>query len=365
MRRAAVLLVFVCSIVFAGEKKPPGVHISKTPGGVGYVLYVPKKVSGMVFLLHGAQFRDLNDAHGVWKAWANDFCTKGFLAIIPFAPRGVWGEAQLNELSRLAADLSSTYSVPRRMGAAIGHSSGAEGAFKLVAGNPSLLSAAVSLGGRPQVNAHLFKTKNLAGYFFHFTGDNIVPPGAARTAYNALKSQGAETAFEEAPGAGHAIEAYIAQSKKVVFNWLFTWFSKKARILGKVGQDESLNWEELGGDSLADASSRGAKLVLIYSFDSKKDKKSKACQWLEWDLFPNKAFQEVVSDLICFKWDRANADKAMLKKFSKFKRTGLYIVDVEKQKPVKSYRSARDPKRVVKEIKKLKEKYAKKEEKKK
>lgn len=314
----------------------------------------------MLFLLHGAGFRDLNDAHNVWRGWAKHYNSKGFVVVIPYAPRGSWGDAQLSELGRLATELSTTYNVPRRMGAAVGHSSGADAAFKLTAGNPSLISAAVSLGGRPQPNAHLFKNKNLAGYFFHFSGDPIVPVGSVQTAYNALKSAGAETSLKETSGNSHAIEHYIAQSKNIVETWLSDWFKKKARVLGKAGQDESLNWQEFGGDTFQDAKSRGAKLILLYSFDSKKDKNSKACQWLEWDVFPNKTFQEVVSDMLCYKWDRTTADKEMLKKFSKFKSTGLYIVDVEQEKAVKKYRSSRSVERMAKEIKRLRERYEKK-----
>jgi len=360
MRWLALLTASVAfCTVSALDKMPPGVHTRKTPGGVEYVLYVPRKATGMLFLLHGAGFRDLNDAHGVWRGWAKDYNSKGFIVVIPFSSRGAWGDAQVKELARLAMELAKTYVVPRRMGAAVGHSSGAEGAFKLVAGNPSLLSAAVSLGGRPTINAQLFKEKNIAGYFFHFTGDPIVPVGNARVAHNSLKSAGAETDLKENPGNTHAIEHYIAQSKQVVEGWLTNWFKKKARILGKVGQDDSLNWQELGGSLFQDAKAQGAKLILLYSFDSKKDKKAKVCQWLEWDIFPNKAFQEAVSNIPAYKWDRANADKETLKKFSKFKRTGLYIIDVEKQKPIKTYKSTRSAEKIAKEIKKLKEKYEK------
>jgi len=350
-----VVLIWGATLL-CGDKLPPGVHTQKTPRGVPFVVHIPRKASGMIFLLHGAGFRDINDAGNVWRGWAQDWTKKGFIVVIPFASGGAWSDAELSELGRLATELAATYNVPRRMGAAVGHSSGAEAAFKLVTANPSLISAAVSLGGRPKPNAQFFKEKNLAGYFFHFKNDPIVPVSAARSAYNSLKALSAETQLKEVDGNSHAIEFYLLQSKQTVEAWLIRWFKTKARVLGKVGQDDSLNWQEFSDNLFQNPA---LKLVLIYSYDSKKDKKSKICQWLEWDIFPNKKFQEAAQNIPCYKWDRANADKELLKKFSKFKRTGLYLVDVEKQKPVKTYKSPRSAQKIVKEITKLKEKYEK------
>jgi len=352
----AMMLLLLGAALVCGEKLPPGVHTQKTAGGVPFVVHIPRKASGMIFLLHGAGFRDINDASNVWRGWAQDWAKKGFIVVIPYAKGGAWSDAQLGELGRLAAELAATYSVPRRMGAAIGHSSGAEAAFKLVAANPSLLSAAISLGGQPKLNAQLFKEKNLAGYFFHFKNDPTVPVSAARSAYNSLKALSAETQLKEADGNSHAIEFYLAQSRQTVDAWLNRWFRTKARFLGKVGQDDSLKWQEFSENLFQNPA---LKLVLIYSYDSKKDGKSKVCQWLEWDIFPNKEFQEAVRGIPCYKWDRAGADKELLKKFSKFKRTGLYLVDVAKQKPIKSYKSPRSVRKIAKEIARLKEKYEK------
>ena len=351
-----MMVLLLGATLLCGGKLAPGVHTSKTPRGVPFVVHIPRKATGMIFLLHGARVNDVNDAGNLWRGWAQDWAKKGFIAVIPYAKGGAWSDAQLSELGRLAEELAATYNVPRRMGAAVGHSSGAEAAFKLVAANPSLLSAAVSLGGRPKPNAQLFKEKNLAGYFFHFKNDPIVPVSAARSAHNSLKSVSAETQLKEVDGNSHAIEFYLTQSKQTVETWLSGWFKTKARVLGKVGQDDSLKWQELGDNLFQNAFS---KLLLIYSYDSKKDRKSKVCQWLEWDIFPNKEFQEAVQGIACYKWDRANADKELLKKFSKFKRTGLYLVDVAKQKPIKTYRSPRSARKIAKEITKLKEKYEK------
>jgi len=360
MRTAILLLISTLLVPLIGADKkrllPPGTHIVRTEGGMNVVFAVPpgfsvKKGSSLMVCLHGAGIRDINDNKSVWSGWIGAFTRAGYICIAPRSktnPNG-WDAKDIKDLVEFVKKTVKDYNVLTRQMVAVGHSSGADGAYRLVASEPKLFSALVSLGGQLRPDPKVLKNNNIGVFLYHFNGDPIVNVSASQRAYDTLKKADVDVTLKTENMNSHAIEFYLQKAQQPVSSWLSEWMKKKARRLIAVGEDDNLNWIPVGDVDPRETAKSEKKPFIVYAF-SQDDKDDKGVQWLEYDLFPNEEFKEMAGKFVCYKLDLDNKEE-MAKKM-KIKSSGLYIFDKNgKQKKKLTRPTSLD--KVLKTMKKL------------
>ncbi|MCX7704033.1 MAG: hypothetical protein N2234_08080, partial [Planctomycetota bacterium] len=248
------VLVFLMSFAGAGEKKllPSGTHIIKTDGGMDLALTIPAgfsldKGNSLIVLLHGAQMQDLNDVKSVWSGWTDSFSRSGYIVVVPRSKTNpnAWDAKDIDDLAKFCKKIADDYNVLNRQGVAVGHSSGADGAARLVTTEPRLFSAIVSLGGQTRPETATLKNNNIGVFLFHFNGDNVVNISFAKQLEENLKKAGVNVTLKTEDMNSHAIEHYAQRALSPTTSWLSNWMKDEARKLTSVGQDNNLNWQVL------------------------------------------------------------------------------------------------------------------------
>jgi|GEM_PF-2384965 len=363
MRKLLVAFVVVAvTVAFlqlsASDKKllPAGTHLVKTEGGMDVSLTIPSSISpekgcSLIVLLHGAQMKDINDVKSVWNAWSDSFSKSGYIVVVPRSKtnKDAWAPQDVDDLTKFCRKIAEDYGVAGREGAAVGHSSGADGAARLVVSDPKLFSAFISLGGQSHPDVASFKNNNIGVFLFHFNGDPIVNINASKQLEATLKQAGVDVTLKSEDNNSHAIEFYAQRALQPVTSWLSAWMKDKARKLTSVGEDKNLNWIVLSDIDPREAAKNDNKPFLIYAY-SQKDKENKAAQYLELDLFPNTKFKEATNEFNCYKLDLDNA-KELAKKLS-ISSCGLYIFD-SKGKQTKKIDKPTSIDKLVKDMEKL------------
>jgi len=370
MKRLAALALVCCLILCLAtalhadkksyKKMSSGTFSLKSKGGIDFYLGVPKgynpsKGSPFMLCLHGDGIRDANDNKNVWSSWVASAVSAGFVVCAPKSPGQNWAGGT-RALTGLIEELEDIYKLNIRQYVAIGHSSGASVIYQLVLGDTKRFSAFGSMGGRLQVNeADVKKAGNLGAYIFHFTGDPIVGVNFAKTAAQQLKSAGATVELKEEQMNSHAIEHYLAAGSKVIIPWMLEWVRKKARILTDPGNDTNLPWGSVLGFYDKLKTEKKAGLVFLYS---PKDKDNKTAIWLRWEVFPDDDFKEAAGEFICMKVDYANDSYKDAYKDLRVKSCALLVVDGN-MKVVKKYTKPLDISKLLKDMKKYREKVEK------